>query len=201
MLYFYCNKNRKRVNEMKKINSKGFTLIELLAVITIMGILMIVAIPAVTRTIENTRKDTFIDTAKKYVGGAENMWAADNLKCGDYLSSAVATGTYYITVDSSSDSVPQLLEQGGKSPWGKRHMKGYIMVKVEDTTSGDVVTRKITYYPVITDGVHGVNVDTSGALADGSLTASDGIVRGSLLMSGAPATVTIPTGGVTCIEV
>ena len=46
---------------MKKINSKGFTLVELLAVIVIMGILMMVAIPAVTRTIENSRKDTFIN--------------------------------------------------------------------------------------------------------------------------------------------
>ena len=55
---------------MKKINSKGFTLVELLAVIVIMGILMMVAIPAVTRTIENSRKDTFIDIAKSYANAA-----------------------------------------------------------------------------------------------------------------------------------
>ena len=60
-------------------NNKGFTLIELLAVITIMGILMMVAIPTVSRTIENSRKDTFIDTAKKYADSAQTMWMGDNL--------------------------------------------------------------------------------------------------------------------------
>ena len=45
-------------------NNRGFTLVELLAVIVIMGILMMVAIPSVTRTIENSRKDTFVDIAK-----------------------------------------------------------------------------------------------------------------------------------------
>lgn len=58
---------------MKKLNKKGFTLIELLAVITIMGILMMVAIPAVTRTIENARRDTFADVAKEYVNAVVNI--------------------------------------------------------------------------------------------------------------------------------
>ena len=188
---------------MKKLNTKGFTLIELLAVITIMGILMMVAIPTVSRTIENSRKDTFLDTAKSYVNGAKNMWAADNLKCGDYLSSAVANGTYYIQIDTTSNSVPVLLEQGGKSSWGSRDIKGYIRVVVSET--GTQKTRVVTYYPVLSDGIHGVNVknDGSAALAVGDQVASDKLVRGNLVMSGvAYGNVAFP--GVTantCLEV
>lgn len=49
------------------MNKKGFTLIELLAVITIMGVLMIIAIPAITKTIQNAREDTAINSVKTFV--------------------------------------------------------------------------------------------------------------------------------------
>ena len=50
---------------MKKKN--GFTLIELLAVIIILGILMIIAIPSVTSYINNSRKSAYVDTAKEII--------------------------------------------------------------------------------------------------------------------------------------
>ena len=40
-------------------NNKGFTLIELLAVVTILGILMIIGIPSVNRIIEDSRTKAF----------------------------------------------------------------------------------------------------------------------------------------------
>ena len=49
------------------MNSKGFTLIELMGVIVILSIIMLIAIPNVTSTLEKTKKDSYIADAKKFV--------------------------------------------------------------------------------------------------------------------------------------
>ena len=52
-------------------SKKGFTLVELLAVIVILGVIMIIAIPSVLNTLESSRKSTFSLYAKKVVVAAE----------------------------------------------------------------------------------------------------------------------------------
>ena len=60
-------RTKKKTTNNRKV---AFTLIELLAVIIILGVLMLVAIPSVTTYINNSRKETYIDTARNLIRGA-----------------------------------------------------------------------------------------------------------------------------------
>ena len=150
---------------MKKMNSKGFTLIELLAVITIMGILMMVAIPSVSRTIENARRDTFADIAHEYINAIRNNVLADNIECNMgtdaapnwVVASGTPDGTYYFEINTQSGNTKDLMESGGKSPFGNTEMTGYTVWTKTSTTNarGDYKT-KVSYTMALVDsGAHG----------------------------------------------
>jgi len=52
-------------------NKKGFTLVELLAVIVILAIILVIAVPKITKTIDETRNGAFISSAKLIAASAE----------------------------------------------------------------------------------------------------------------------------------
>ena len=162
-------------NAKKASKQAGFTLIELLAVITIMGILMMVAIPAVSRTIENSRRDTFANTADQYIAGVKNAVSADELKCTTATDTAMETkiaavpnGTYYLNLSTTTvatgtgngkgtfdyqQQTTDLIESGGKSAWSNAEVRGY--VKIDKSVTGTTTT--YDYSIVLVDtGAHGI---------------------------------------------
>ena len=98
-------------NTSKKKN-KAFTLIELLAVIIILGILMIIAIPSVTTYISNSRKSAYVNTAKEIVSGTRNLVNEGKLEMYD------SNTTYYIPVSCIKT------ENGSKTPYGEFETDG-----------------------------------------------------------------------------
>ena len=112
------------------MKNKGFTLIELLAVIIILGILLLIAIPSVTQYINNSRKQSYVGSAKELLRGAGNLVNSGELDITD------PNVTYYIP----STCIPT--EQGARSPYGKFN-PAYVIV----TFSGE----NYNYYWTSTD--------------------------------------------------
>lgn len=126
---------------LKKIKEKdGFTLIELLAVIVILGILMIIAIPQVTKYIENSKKDTYADTAKAYINSARYMLLNDEFETCTLPEDGGAA--IYIPLKAI------YLEQGGeKSPYSKMIDLNNSFIQVTKPSA----TEKYQYSIFITD--------------------------------------------------
>ena len=178
---------------MKRLNKAGFTLIELLAVITIMGILMMVAIPSVSRTIENSRRDTFADNALTYVNTVRNAVMADEVSCqydgggtATVTASATPNGTYYFLIDTSAQQTKDLMEKVALSSWGSAAITGYVKwTKDTNVTTGRTTTE---YYVKLRDtGSHGFKDEVS----------EKDVSRAKIFTEGATA-ISAPSGAFEC---
>ncbi|WP_339318603.1 type II secretion system protein [Paenibacillus sp. FSL R10-2734] len=72
----------------KEENQKGFTLIELLAVIVILGIIAVIAIPLIGNVISNAKKDSDVATARQIYDAARLYIIGEQE--GDFISKEVA---------------------------------------------------------------------------------------------------------------
>ena len=89
-----------------KNNNRGFTLVELLAVIVILGLLMAIAIPSVTKYITQSRVKTLISSMDSYITAV-----VTSVNDGEYKFSD-STKVFAIPIECVS------LEKGGTNPFG-----------------------------------------------------------------------------------
>ena len=109
-------------------NKKGFTLIELLAVIVILGLLMAIAIPSVTKYITQSRKKTVTTTIGNYISALTNQ-----VNDMEYVFTASNT-VYAVPIECIA------LERGGTDPFGEWHQASdsywaYVLVQYDDNSS------------------------------------------------------------------
>ena len=109
---------------MKK-NNKGFTLIELLAVIVILGLLMAIAIPSVTRYITQSRKKTLISSVDSYVTAVTTA-VNDN----EFGAMSKEDTMYYVPVSNEENNSCISLEKGGTNPFGN-WKEAYVVVNYD----------------------------------------------------------------------
>lgn len=79
---------------MKVMNKKGFTLVELLAVISLLALLAGIAVPNVISTINNNKRNTFLQDAKRLVTRAEYLISSDKEVRNKLINNSISQKTY-----------------------------------------------------------------------------------------------------------
>ena len=109
---------------------KGFTLVELLAVITLLAVIGLIAIPVVNRTI-NSSKEKAYSAQVEEIENAAKSWAAEHLDeiVEDDISCATSTSIVEIHTISVAD-----LKSGGyipkkaKNPKNEENLSGSVLI-------------------------------------------------------------------------
>ena len=97
--------------------NKGFTLIELLAVILILGIIALIAIPTVNSILKESRTGAWKSTASQMTKAAENYFQLKQIKNQDYVvdfKTGQASTGYVVAADTSNSAAKDEIHVGSK---------------------------------------------------------------------------------------
>jgi prepilin-type N-terminal cleavage/methylation domain-containing protein len=110
-------------------NRKGFTLIELLAVILILGIIALIAIPTVNSVIQQSRLGAWESTGNQLAKGLETYYQMCQIRDG-YESNGTTQCDYNLA-DDTADKVKARIEVKGDLPDGGTSNSQYKIFNVD----------------------------------------------------------------------
>ena len=127
---------KKNTPKTKRKKTKiGFTLIELLAVIIILGIIMVIAVPSVTTYISSSRKKTYVTTAKEIVSGAKTKVNEGELEMYDTNTTYYIPSKFVQTEGSSRSPYGEFVSAYIGVTYNTRGYK-YYWISVDETGQG-----------------------------------------------------------------
>ena len=145
---------------MKKRN--GFTLIELLAVIVILSVLMLIAVPGILKIMNDTKADAFIAQAQSILKAAEQQYVVDQTGGG--------STDIYCATKTSKTATAAPVASSSLSLTGSTKVGYY----VKFSTDGQAVEF------FVTDGTYSITKSVSGGISVSDLDAPDSTVVASL---------------------
>lgn len=150
---------------MKK-NNKGFTLIELLAVIVILAILVAVAIPSVTKYLNDARKGSMQNEAAELVTAARTYIVANNItKQGKFvfnIGGKTATWVPEGSTLATNTPIDNVVQKNlVNSPYGNKYQIAYVDVLRNNKTGESKFKLHLTdgVYCFYTDATKEVEVN------------------------------------------
>ncbi len=160
----------------KNINRKGFTLVELLAVIVILAVLALVAMPNVTRLMNNARKNSFTTEAEEFAKYAQtaytNVQLSGSLTNSASISKLTVPGTTkgdfeYFCVSYEKLKADQYVNKSNDAAYG-----GIIELFIPASTNTTVSSTITNIY--MTNGNYAINGISLTNLASGKYSEGSG---------------------------
>lgn len=177
------------------INKKGFTLVELLAVIVILAVLALVAMPNVTRLMENARKNSFTTEATQFAKDAQTAYtdiqlagtiSSDNTLSVQKNVSNTNHGSFdYFCISYARLKSDQYISKSNDANYG-----GIIELFIPTSTNESVNTTVTAVY--LTNGSYAINGLSLNNLASGNYSAGTSGVAGKYNSGN---TLTVKTAG------
>lgn len=159
-----------------KLTQKGFTLIELLAVIIILGVLLLIAVPSISKYIETSRRNTYISQVKQLVNSTATSVNALEFPFNIGKNEGLIIPFSEVNMEKNSPKV--------KSPYAKFvPEKSYVLVYYDGI--------KYNYYVSALDEagnaiplVNEKNLSTNSLITDKNIIASDMVSYQDIIKGG-----------------